>query len=169
MSFHSVSQFYRENYDLMLRIVDKEYSLWKNDKREWWQDKDGVWITRAKQINRDFQPDLGYSLDVKHSIDPVVFAHLNQPAPHTSHQVLGSEVEILIDKTDVVISLTARSKELDLLYFAIMAKLHIPAIKPIFLKILYKTIEGTYYTLAPFLYSPHLHFTHSLTSFKNFI
>ena len=27
MSFHSVSQFYRENYDLMLRKVDKEYSL----------------------------------------------------------------------------------------------------------------------------------------------
>ena len=75
----------------------------------------------------------------------------------------------MIDKTDVVISLPAHSNEFDLLYFAVMAKLHLPAIKPIFLKILYKTIEGPYYTLAPFLYSPHLYFRHSLTSFKNFI
>ena len=75
----------------------------------------------------------------------------------------------MIDKTDVVITLPAHSNEFDLLYFAVMAKLHLPAIKPIFLKILHKTIEGPYYTLAPFLYSPHLHFRHSLTSLKNFI
>ena len=75
----------------------------------------------------------------------------------------------MINKTDVVITLPAHSNEFDLLYFAVMAKLHLPEIKPIFLKILYKRIEGTYYTLAPFLYSQHLYFTHSLTSFKTFI
>ena len=104
-------------------------------------DKDCVWVTRAKQINRNLQPDLGYLLDVKHSIDTVVFGNLNQSAFHTFHQVLGSELEILIDKTDVVITLPAHSNEFDLLYFAVIAKLHLPAIKPIFLKILHKTIE----------------------------
>ena len=100
----------------------------------------GVWVTRAKEINKDLQPQTAHRLDVRHSIDTTPFANLNNTVVNCGYQVLGSEVEILIDKTDVVISLPAHSNELDLFYCAIMGKLHLPGIKPTFLKILYKTL-----------------------------
>ena len=166
MKFESLNQFYRDGYDIMLKSVDKVYSLWQDDKREWCQDKEEFWVTTPVEVNpkmRLVSPEV-----VSHPslTDTGYFKGLNRQVKHQSYQVLGADVEVRVDNTDVVITAPANSSQFDLLYYVVMSKLHLP-VNPLFMKILYHTRKGSYYTLAPYLYSPHLHFRVSLNRFIN--
>ena len=73
--------------------------------------------------------------------DTKYFEKLNREVKYRSHQVLGGDMEVRVDKTDIVISAPANSTRVDLLYYVVMGKLNL-AVKPIFMKMLYNTLDG---------------------------
>lgn len=163
----TITQFYKENYDVVLRGIDKEFVLWDDDKRVWYQEDNNCY-TKPKIIDPNVTEDSSVYVNLDTpplEADYKEFSKLNILNPNEAfYQLLEGEVEIKHHKSDVQISMQSDSNKWKLLYFSIMAKLSLK-IKPIFMKIIFITSENNVYTLTRFIYNPHIRFMPTLNTF----
>ena len=169
-----INQFRKRDYNIYLDSLQKIYSLWRTDKREWIKDKNNIMVTTPLRVNEKFNPLKDYKLpvqDIEVKTPDLLFdfKSVNERVPTFVYsQNLISGIRIVISEKYLNISVAAHAENLYELYYILMGKLSLEP-KPIYLKVLYKTLHNQIYTLTRYIYSPHINFLLSLKDFLNFI